>query len=165
MMTLRQRIAVTAVLVLMLGAVALLPLVAERSEPRDVLLIARRMAFYLGDDPTSSNPVIRVAPGERIRITLVNEDSSFDHDFSIAAWRVSTPPLRAGRTSVIFQAPQELGQIVYVCTMHATMMKGTIEVAPLARPSTRSTSPGSTRSGRPEIVEGRKASASLDADR
>ena len=72
----------------------LLPLVAGSVEPREILVVARQMSFYVGDGQTE-NPTIQVRPGERIRITLVNRDPGFDHDFAVAAWDVSTPVLAA----------------------------------------------------------------------
>lgn len=126
-----KRIAATTGLVLVIGSVgALLPLVAHRQDPREVTIVVHRMAFYLGQDRTSPNPTIRVAPGERIRIRVISEDSGFEHDFAIDAWRLRTLPLHGDEeTSVIFQAPEEPGSTDYVCTMHAAMMRGKIEVA------------------------------------
>lgn len=134
-MTVRQRIAVTTGLILvLLGAGALLPLVAKQTEPREVLIAVRQMAFYLGEDRSSPNPVIRVAPGERIRLTLVSEDPGFDHDFAVDAWQLTTSMLHGeGRTSIVFQAPNEPGTAGYVCSLHEAMMKGTIVVAPSAK--------------------------------
>lgn len=130
MMTLRQRIVAMSGLVLILGGVgALLPLDAGPREPRDVVVVVRKMAFYLGEDRRSPNPPIRVAPGERIRLTLISEDSGFSHEFAVDAWRLRTSTLHGDdRTSVIFQAPDKPGTADYVCARHAAMMKGTIEV-------------------------------------
>ena len=130
MMALRQRIVATSGLVLILaGAGTLLPLVAGPRAPRDVVVVARAMAFYLGEDRRSPNPTIRVAPGERIRLTLISQDAGLSHDFAVDAWGVRTStPHGDDRTSVIFQAPDEPGTADYVCARHAAMMKGTIEV-------------------------------------
>lgn len=128
MMTNRQR---TVGLVLVLGSVCtLLPLVAQPKEPREVPLVVQGMAFYLGEDRTSPNPTIRVAPGERIRLTLVNKDPGFEHNFVVDAWRLRASTRRGDeRASVIFEAPDQPGTTEYVCTRHAAMMRGTIEVA------------------------------------
>ena len=131
MMTLRQRIVATVGVVLILAGVgALLPLLAGPRESRDLIVVVRNMAFYLAEDPRSPNPPIRVAPGERIRLTLISEDSGFSHDFAVDAWQLRTAALHGGdRTTVIFQAPDTPGSTDYVCISHAAMMKGTIEVA------------------------------------
>jgi plastocyanin len=134
-MTIRQRIAATTGLILVLiGAGALLPLIAKQNEPREVLIAVRQMAFYLGEDRSSPNPVIRVAPGERIRLTLISEDPGFDHNFAVDAWQVTTSMLHGeGTTSLVFQAPKEPGTAAYVCSLHEAMMKGTIVVASSAK--------------------------------
>jgi hypothetical protein len=118
----------------LLGAGALLPLIAKQTEPREVLIAVRQMAFYLGEDRSSPNPVIRVAPGERIRLTLVSDDPGFDHNFAVDAWLLTTSMLHGeGRTSIVFQAPKEPGTASYVCSLHEAMMKGTIVVATSAK--------------------------------
>jgi plastocyanin len=107
---------------------ALLPLIAESREPRELLVVARQMAFYV-DDGRTSNPTIRVSPGEHIRIIFVNDDAGFDHDFAVADWTAGTPVLHGkGRTSIDLHAPAKPGRAAYVCSMHASMMRGIIEV-------------------------------------
>jgi plastocyanin len=109
--------------------------VAESTGPREVVVTARQMSFYL-DGETAANPVIRVRPGERVRITLVNNDAGVDHDFAVPAWKVSTRTIQgAGTTSVLFQAPDKPGTTAYVCSLHARMMTGTIEVSASRRPA------------------------------
>ena len=129
--TFRTRMAITTGFVLALGACALLPLGAGPRPQREVSVTARNMAYYVGNDSTSSNPVIKVAAGERIRISLVNKDRGFVHDLAIKDWKVETPLVHDQEsTSVIVQVPERPGRVTYVCTLHAAMMKGTIEVVP-----------------------------------
>ena len=114
--------------------VAILPMVGS-AEPREITLTARGMAFYL-DGIDAENPTIHVAPGERVRLTLVNEDEGMDHDVAVEAWKLETPVVHGrGRASVVLQAPDDPGASEYVCTLHRLMMKGTIEVS--ARPASR----------------------------
>jgi plastocyanin len=115
--------------VVMIGAVAaLLPLLAASREPRELVLVVRNMAFYAGDTSTS-NPTIYMDPGERVRVTLVNDDAGVSHDFAVKAWSAATPVLRGkGRTSIVIQAPDRAGTAEYVCSLHGSMMTGTIEV-------------------------------------
>lgn len=137
-MTVRTRWVLTTLVILAIGGIAaLLPLTAGSVE-REVVVVARQMSFYVGDDATA-NPSIQVSPGERIRLTLVSADPGFDHDFAIAAWGVRTPVLHGeGRTSVVIQVPEERGTTTYVCSLHASMMRGVIEVvAPHAAAPTR----------------------------
>ena len=128
-MTVRTRFIRPTVFVLVLGGLfALLPLGARSLELREVVIIARQMSFYAGDGATA-NPTIQMAPGERIRITLIGADPGFDHDFAVTAWGVKTPVLHGeGRTSIVMQAPHKPGKSTYVCSIHALMMNGNIEV-------------------------------------
>ena len=98
-------------------------------EPREIVVVARQMAFYVGDGVTA-NPTIHAAPGERIRVTLVSQDPGFDHDFAVPAWRVNSAVLHGeGRDSTVIQVPDKPGVTTYVCSKHASMMKGIIEVS------------------------------------
>lgn len=135
-MTVRTRFFLTTTVVLALGGlVALLPLGARSLEPREVVVIARQMSFYVVGQAATANPTIQMAPGERIRLTLISADPGFDHDFAVTAWGVQTPVLHGeGRTSVVIEAPKTPGKVPYVCTIHASMMTGTIEVSP-SRPA------------------------------
>lgn len=129
-MTVRTRlILTTTTFILGLGGLfALSPLWARSLEPREVVVSARGMSFYAGDG-TTANPTIQMAPGERIRLTLIAADPGFDHDFAVTAWGVKTPVLHGeGRTAIVMQAPDKPGKATYVCSIHASMMNGTIEV-------------------------------------
>ena len=125
----RRPYLLTTASILAIGAiVALLPLLAESPGPREMVVVARQMSFYVGGDSVA-NGAIRVAPGEKIRIVLVNADPGLDHDFAVTAWGVKTPVLQGeGRTSIEFRAPDTPGTATYVCSVHASMMRGTIEV-------------------------------------
>ena len=128
-MTVRTRLFLTTGFVLALGGLfALLPLGARSLEPREIVIVTRQMSFYV-DGASAPNRTIQVAPGEKVRVTLVSTDPGFDHDFAVTAWGVKTPVLRGeGRTSILVEAPNKPGKTDYVCTIHASMMKGTIEV-------------------------------------
>jgi plastocyanin len=99
--------------------------------PREVLVVARGMTFTLPSDPDTVNPVIRVRPGERLRLTLRNEAPGLMHNFEIPAWDVKTDQIRGGSsTSVTLTVPGEQGRYQYICAPHANLMRGFIEVAP-----------------------------------
>jgi plastocyanin len=123
-----RRALFTAGLLVLGGLVALLPLMAQSRQPREIRIVARQMTFYVeGSGP--GNPVIRLKPGERVRLTFVNEDAGVDHDLAVPAWSLTTELLRGeGRTSMVFDAPQQAGKADYVCSRHVAMMTGTIEL-------------------------------------
>ena len=122
-----KRIALTSSLLVLLGLVALLPLVAQSSEPREITIVASQMVFRGASGP--ANPTLQVRAGERVRLVLVNEDEGFDHDLSIPGWSLATSTLHGtGRTSIEFQAPNYPGKVAYLCSLHPTMMSGTIQV-------------------------------------
>ena len=119
------RVIATAVVVLMLGALAV---AVTRPTPRQVVLVARGMAFYAenGDIP---NPTITARAGERIRIVLRNEDRGILHDFAIPATRAALDPVGWTDSGVVtFDAPDQPGTYEYVCRPHMLMMHGKIVV-------------------------------------
>jgi plastocyanin len=99
--------------------------------PRDVLVVARGMTFTLPSDPDTANPLIRLRPGERVRVTLRNDAPGLMHNFEIPAWNVKTDQIRSGATtSVTVVVPAGAGRYQYLCAPHANLMNGFVEVAP-----------------------------------
>jgi plastocyanin len=130
-MPLSTRFILTTGLVVALSACALLPFGSGPDAQREVVVRVRNMAYYVENDSKASNPLITVTAGERIRIRLVSEDRGFSHDFAIKDWNVGTQLVRGEEnTSVVIQVPENPGRFTYICTLHAAMMKGTIEVVP-----------------------------------
>jgi plastocyanin len=120
------------------GAAALLPLGAESlglgreassaRAPREIVLVARDMSFYL-DGAGAENPTLRLQAGENVRLVLRNEEPGVVHDFAVSAWKVETRRLQAReRDTVTFRVPNAPGQYEYLCNPHASMMRGIIEV-------------------------------------
>jgi plastocyanin len=121
-----------------IGAIALLPLDADTlglgrvassgKAPREIVLVARDMGFYL-DGGRTENPTLRLKAGEDVRLVLRNEEPGVVHDFAVSAWNVGTRRLQAQeRDTVSFHVPETLGQYEYLCNPHASMMRGIIEV-------------------------------------
>ena len=101
---------------------------SAREEPRVITLTARDMAFYLAGDPTP-NPTLVLHRGEKVRLTLTNQDRGMTHDFAVESLDVATRALRrTGTDSLVFEAPEQPGESEYVCTYHARMMKGVLKV-------------------------------------
>jgi plastocyanin len=99
--------------------------------PREVVVVARGMTFTLRSDPDTVNPVIRVRPGERLRLTFRNDAPGLMHNFEIPAWGIKTGQIRGGSsTSVTLTVPGTQGRYEYKCAPHANLMHGFVEVAP-----------------------------------
>ena len=109
--------------------VTLLPLLATSRAPRrDIVLVARGMAFYLPDG-SGPNPTLTLKADEEVRVVLRNQDPGMIHDFTVPAWNLTTEPLRgAGEAAIVIRAPSMRGVHEYRCNPHATMMHGRIAV-------------------------------------
>lgn len=99
-----------------------------RFEAREVVLVARDMAFYL-DGMGDENPTLRFKAGEQVRVVLRNEEPGVTHDFAVREWRVATDALEGpSRDAVTFRVPERPGRYAYLCNPHSAMMRGSIEV-------------------------------------
>jgi plastocyanin len=125
----RRSMAVALAVVIGVGLMALLPLGAGSGpERQEIVLVARGMAFYV-EGTHVPNPVLRVRPGSEVHLVLRNEDAGLTHDLRIDGLGVAVGPLEGlGRAAVTFRAPEESGRFEYVCTPHAAMMRGVVEV-------------------------------------
>ena len=116
----------TAVVVLLLGALAV---AVTRPAPRDVTLVVRGMAFYLEDGDGLPNPTIRLKAGERVRITLRNEERGIRHDFAVPSMQEALEPIGWNESAeVVFVVPDTPGSYDYWCRPHMLMMRGKIIV-------------------------------------
>lgn len=126
----RPRALLLPVALLVLAAVAGLALrAAARPEVRTVSLVARDMAFFVEGDATP-NPKLVASPGESLRLELRNGEAGMTHDLSLPELERSTRALNAPgeRDALELRAPSRPGEYEYVCTMHARMMRGVLEV-------------------------------------
>ena len=116
----------TAVVVLLLGAFAV---ALTRPAPRDITLVVRGMAFYLEDGDGVPNPTIQLNAGERVRITLRNEERGIRHDFAVPSMRADLDPIGWNESAdVTFVVPDTPGSYDYWCRPHMLMMRGKIIV-------------------------------------
>ena len=117
-----------AALAVVLIVGALLP-VLSTSPSREIVLVARGMAFYVDGDFSTPNPTIHVPAGESVRIVLRNDDPGIRHDFAVPALGEALDPIAASQTaSLIVDLPDAPGTYEYVCRPHMLMMKGAIVV-------------------------------------
>lgn len=96
---------------------------------REVVLVVRDMSFYADGQLDTPNPVLQLRAGERVRLVLRNEESGMRHNFAVPALDVATRELNGeGSTHVDFVVPRKTGRHEYICTPHAVMMRGVIEI-------------------------------------
>jgi plastocyanin len=119
---------VIAALVIALAGGALVPAMTQAPD-REITLVVRGMAFYVDGDFQRPNPPIAVRAGERVRVTVRNEERGVTHDFAVPALGEATSLLNWDeRGDVTFEAPEQPGTYEYVCNPHRAMMKGTLQV-------------------------------------
>ena len=125
-----RRISIEAVaVVVVLLVVGVLLTAVTRTSAREITLVARGMAFFLESDPAIPNPTLRLKAGERVRITLRNEERGFTHDFAVPAVDAATDLISWNEDAdVTFDVPDRPGTYDYVCEPHAMMMRGRIIV-------------------------------------
>ena len=126
----RSVLLIVATLVAVLGvAVGATLAVRPDSGPREIVLVARGMSFYVNGD-SSPNPTISVRPGEHVRFVLRNEAPGLTHDLSIPALNLSVEPIQSGASrSVSVLVPHRPGAFFYVCRPHSQMMKGALTIS------------------------------------
>jgi hypothetical protein len=119
------RLVATAVAVVLLGVLAV---AVTRPAPREITLVVRGMAFFL-ESSDLPNPTIVVAPGERVRIVLRNEERGIQHDFAAPRLGAAIDLLGWNESdTVTFVAPSVPGVYDYWCRPHMMMMRGRIMV-------------------------------------
>jgi len=125
-----RRISIEAVaVVVVLLVVGVLLTAVTRTSAREITLVARGMAFFLESEPAIPNPTLRLKAGERVRITLRNEERGFTHDFAVPAVDAATDLISWNEDAdVTFDVPDRPGTYDYVCEPHAMMMRGRIIV-------------------------------------
>jgi len=113
---------------LMMVLLALLPALS-REPAREIRLVVKGMAFYLGDGGRVPNPTLDVKAGERVRIVLDNQERGMTHDFAVPSLGASLDPLRWNESGdLVFDVPDTPGIYEYICRPHRLMMRGTIRV-------------------------------------
>ena len=125
----RQVFTLGLAMALVAGLLALLPQTASTgTDPREIVMVARDMAFYLagGSEP---NPRIRLTAGEEVRFNFSNLDYGFKHNLVIDGLGIETAYLEADESTIIsVRAPKQVGHQPYICFPHREMMQGMIEV-------------------------------------
>ena len=98
---------------------------AGRGPVREIRMVARDARF------NGTNPAIEVAPGERLRLLVKNEETDTWHDLVIGGLDGQrTDLLGPGESAALeFTAPRA-GILKYACSVHPGFMGGRIIVKP-----------------------------------
>lgn len=98
-------------------------------EPREVVLVARDMAFTAPGQATGPNPTLRLKAGERIRLVLENRDPGMKHDVVAPGLGIRTATLEFAATDrLLITVPRTPGTYDYFCTYHDRLMRGRMVV-------------------------------------
>ena len=106
---------------------AVLASMAQGAVSREITIVAKNMVFSIPSLETSgeANPTITVKRGQRVTITLRNDDAGMLHDLVIEGFDVRLEAVSCGETTrLTFTAPRELGEYVYLCSFHPRRMRG-----------------------------------------
>jgi len=117
-----------AALALLMILVVLAPALSK-TPSREITLVVRDMAFYLEGDSKTPNPTLEIKAGERVRVTLRNQDRGITHDFAVPFLGEAVDQLDWNESDdVVFTAPKQPGTYQYECQPHRLMMRGTLRV-------------------------------------
>ena len=117
---------IAAALAILIGLAQLVGPAASRGatgEVREIVLEARDLAFN-GD-----NPVLRLQPGERVRVVVRNSDTGILHSITLPGIDSEVRHVKWGEEISFELTVPEAGAFEYVCPQHLPKMKGRIEIA------------------------------------
>ena len=101
--------------------------IAQGAVSREITIVAKNMVFSVPSLETSGevNPTITVRRGQRVTITLRNDDAGMLHDLVIEGLDVRLEVVSCGETTrLTFTVPREPGEYVYLCSFHPRRMRG-----------------------------------------
>lgn len=108
---------------------------AQAAGPLEIVLEAHTLGgagYFTLEGAAEKNPVLRVAPGQEVRVTLKGTDEGV-HNFCIGTGKCTAFVMSAGAAETYtFTAPED-GALEYYCQPHRTGgMKGTLAVGDAA---------------------------------
>ena len=101
--------------------------IAQGAVSREITIVAKNMVFSVPSVESSgeANPTITVKRGQRVTITLRNDDAGMLHDLVIEGLDVRLEVVSCGETTrLTFTVPREPGEYVYLCSFHPRRMRG-----------------------------------------
>ena len=123
---------ISVLMIVVVGAAGVvLASMAQGAVSREITIVAKNMVFVI-ESPESlgqGNPTITVKRGQKITITLRNDDAGMQHDLVIQGLHVQVQMVSCGETTrLTFTAPRERGEYVYLCSFHPRRMRGVFVV-------------------------------------
>ena len=122
----------TALMIVVVSATGVvLASMAQGAVSREITIVAKNMVFSVPSVESSgeANPTITVKRGQRVTITLRNDDAGMLHDLVIEGLDVRLEAVSCGETTrLTFTAPREPGEYVYLCSFHPRRMRGVFVV-------------------------------------
>ncbi len=106
---------------------AVLASMALGAVSREITMVAKNMVFSVPSLESSGevNPTITVKRGQKVTITLRNDDAGMLHDLVIEGLDVRLEVVSCGKTTrLTFTVPREPGEYVYLCSFHPRRMRG-----------------------------------------
>ncbi len=100
---------------------------AQGTGSREITMVAKDMVFSVQSSESTgeANPTITIKRGQKITITLRNDDAGMLHDLVIEGLDVRLESVSCGETTrLTFTAPREPGEYVYLCSFHPRRMRG-----------------------------------------
>lgn len=113
---------VLGVILVSVAAFALGSRDAGDSQARELVLIAKDLAFY-ETGKTQPNPDLVFKKGETVRLVIVNEEpGKILHCFTLAGLDIKTSNhLEFGQSETLIVTPKKKGEFGYSCMLHPLM--------------------------------------------
>ena len=123
----RIRLFIALVIVVVSAAGVVFASMAQGAVSREITIVAKNMVFSVQSSESSgeANPTITVKRGQKVTITVRNDDAGMQHDLVIEGLEIRLEAVSCGETTrLTFTAPREPGEYVYLCSFHPRRMRG-----------------------------------------
>ncbi len=124
-----KRLGLFSALIIIVASAAgvVLASMAQGTASREITIVAKDMVFSIQSSESSSesNPTITVRRGQRVTITLRNDDAGMIHDLIVEGLEVNLETVSFGETTrLTFTVTSVPGEYVYLCSFHPRRMRG-----------------------------------------
>lgn len=124
-----KRLGLFSALIIVVASAAgmVLASMAQGTVSHEITIVAKDMVFSIQSSASTgeANPTITVKRGQKVTITLRNDDAGMIHDLIIEGLDISLETVSFSETTrLTFTAPTEPGEYVYLCSFHPRRMRG-----------------------------------------